>query len=97
MPEAAAQSRRRGATDSDSPSAGFHSARRARCSGSRAPNESRHISGAAVGIGFDGVAFNSYYPPDANISVSPTQIVQTTNVQLAVYDKTGGLLKGPVA
>src|SRR5689334_12856877 len=50
-----------------------------------------------VGIGFDGVAFNGYYPPDVNISVSPTQIVQTTNVQLAVYDKTGGLLKGPVA
>jgi hypothetical protein len=47
--------------------------------------------------GFDGVAFNGYYPPDANISVSNTQIVQTTNVELAVYDKTGALLKGPVS
>ena len=51
---------------------------------------------AAV-TGFDGVAFNGYYPPDANSSVSLTQVVQTTNVMLAVYNKTGGLLKGPVA
>jgi hypothetical protein len=50
----------------------------------------------AQGVGFDGVAFNGFYPPDANLSVSETQIVQTTNVQLAVYDKTGTLLKGPV-
>jgi hypothetical protein len=49
------------------------------------------------GDGFDGVGFNGYYPPDANISVSATQIVQTTNVELAVYDKTGSLLKGPVS
>jgi hypothetical protein len=49
------------------------------------------------GIGFDGVAFNGYYPPDPNISVSDTQIVQTTNVELAVYDKSGTLLKGPVS
>jgi hypothetical protein len=47
--------------------------------------------------GFDGVGFNGYYPPDANISVNNTQIVQTTNVELAVYDKTGALLKGPVS
>lgn len=49
------------------------------------------------GIGFDGVAFNGYYPPDPNISVGDTQIVQTTNVELAVYDKGGTLLKGPVS
>jgi hypothetical protein len=49
------------------------------------------------GAGFDGIAFNGYYPPDANISVSPTQIVQTTNVQLAIYDKAGTLLKGPLS
>jgi len=47
--------------------------------------------------GFDGIPFNGYYPPDANISVSPTQIVQTTNVELAVYDKSGGVLKSPVS
>jgi hypothetical protein len=49
------------------------------------------------GTSFDGVSFNGYYPPDPNLSVSDTQIVQTTNVQFAVYDKTGIPLKGPVA
>jgi hypothetical protein len=47
------------------------------------------------GAGFDGVLFNGYYPPDGNISVSDTQIVQTTNVQFAVYDKAGTRLSGP--
>jgi Bacterial Ig-like domain (group 3) len=51
---------------------------------------------ATSGTGFDGVEFNGYYPPDPNISVGDTQIVQTTNVQFAVYDKSGTLLKGPV-
>jgi len=49
------------------------------------------------GSGFDGVLFNGIYPSDSNLSVSPKQIVQTTNVQFAVYNKTGTLLKGPVA
>lgn len=58
-----------------------------------APGSSINTTAAS---GFDGVAFNGYYPPDPNLSVSPTQIVQTTNVEWAVFDKQGTLLKGPV-
>ncbi len=55
------------------------------------------LSGTS-GLGFGGIGYNGYYPPDPNLLVGPTQIVQITNVQFAVYDKaTGKLLKGPVA
>ena len=50
---------------------------------------------SSQGVGFDGVTFNGYYPPDGNVSVSGTQIVQTTNVLFAVYSMTGSLLAGP--
>src|SRR5262249_10229843 len=50
---------------------------------------------ALPSTGFPGVGFNGAYPPDPNLSVSDTQIVQTTNVQFAVYNKSGALLKGP--
>ncbi len=52
---------------------------------------------ASVGISFTGVGASGYVPPDPNISVGPTQIVETTNVQFAVYDKAGNRLLGPAA
>src|SRR5690348_8676568 len=48
------------------------------------------------GNGFDGVLFNGYYPADPNLSVGQNQIVQTTNVEFSIYDKSGTLLKGSV-
>ena len=39
---------------------------------------------------------NGYYPPDANGDVGPNHYVQMVNVSLAIYDKAGNLLLGPV-
>jgi hypothetical protein len=50
---------------------------------------------ATAGNYFAGVTADGYVPPDPNISVGPTQIVETTNVNYAVYDKTGNVLLGP--
>ena len=44
-----------------------------------------HASFAAVGA-------NGYAPPDTNIAVGPNHIVETVNVQYAVYSKAGALL-----
>lgn len=52
---------------------------------------------AAAGAAFVGINADGYAPPDPNLSVGPLQIVETTNVQYAVYNKTGGVLLGPAA
>ncbi len=45
---------------------------------------------------FSGIGANGYIPPDPNIAVGLTQIVQTVNSQFAVFDKaTGNLVSGP--
>jgi hypothetical protein len=55
------------------------------------------------GLNFDGVgvgfgAFDpNVAPPDTNMSVGTTQVVQWVNLSFAVFDKTGQLLLGPVA
>lgn len=55
------------------------------------------IGYAGVGAGDYGFAPNAA-PPDPNLAVGATQIVQWVNESFAVFDKsTGGLLKGPVA
>ena len=48
-------------------------------------------------LSFDGVGANGYIPPDTNLAVGATQVVETVNVEFAVYDKSGNLKKGPVA
>ena len=54
-------------------------------------------------IGFAGVGNGDYgfipnaAPPDTNMAVGTTQIVQWVNESFAVFDKSGNLLKGPVA
>ena len=42
----------------------------------------------ALGVGTPGFSITGA-PPDTTLAVSPTQIVQWVNTQLAVYDKTG--------
>jgi len=58
----------------------------------------------SASAGFDGLTSVGYVPPDTNISVgmyqpsggtTETQIVETVNVELAVYDTSGSLLMGP--
>ena len=46
---------------------------------------------------FPGIGANGYVPPDPNIAVGPLYVVQMVNSQMAVYDKSGTLLKGPVS
>jgi hypothetical protein len=50
---------------------------------------------AAKGAAFDGIAAKNYAPSDANLAVGPNHVVQTVNVRLAVYSKSGTLLSGP--
>lgn len=52
---------------------------------------------ATKGNAFAGITADGYVPPDTNLSVGSTQIVETTNVQYAVYDKSGNVLLGPAA
>ncbi len=44
---------------------------------------------------FDGIAADGYVPPDTNISVGNTQIVETVNVEYAVFDKSGNVVQDP--
>src|SRR5450759_660142 len=50
---------------------------------------------AAKGAAFDGIGAKGWAPSDVNLAVGPKHIVQTVNVQLAVYSKSGVLLSGP--
>jgi hypothetical protein len=57
--------------------------------------EVRPNVGATQGINFDGIGAQSFAPSDVNLAVGPNHIVQTVNVRLAVYNKSGTLLSGP--
>jgi len=46
---------------------------------------------------FGGIGASGYIPPDPNIAVGLNHIVQMVNSQLAVFNKSGALLTGPVA
>ena len=56
-----------------------------------------------IGVNFDGIGNGvagfsvASAPPDTNGSVGPNHYVQSVNSDFAVYNKTGGLLYGPVA
>ena len=43
---------------------------------------------------FGGIGENGYIPPDPNIAVGKTYIVQVVNSQVAVFNKSGGMLSG---
>ena len=54
------------------------------------------------GVNFDGVGTSTGYltlgvPPDPNIAVGDSQVVQWVNLAFAVYNKTGTKLYGPAA
>ncbi len=49
-----------------------------------------------IGVNFDGVGVSNSAPPDTTGDVGPNHYVQWVNTQLAVYDKQGNLLYGPV-
>jgi len=49
----------------------------------------------AKGIDFEGIGAQNYAPPDNNIAVGPKHIIESVNVRIAVYDKTGKVLTGP--
>lgn len=51
--------------------------------------------GATLGVDFDGIPAQGFAPPDSNIAVGPNHIVESVNVRLAVYNKSGTLLSGP--
>ncbi len=50
---------------------------------------------ATKGIDFDGIGAQGFAPSDVNLAIGPNHIVQTVNVRLAVYNKSGALLSGP--
>jgi len=50
---------------------------------------------AIKGIDFDGVGAQGFAPSDVNLAIGPSHIVQTVNVRLAVFNKSGALLSGP--
>ena len=70
--------------------------------GAAASPSAPSISAPTFGVNFDGLGqgFGSYVvccaPPDTNASVGPNHIVETVNLDLAVFNKTGALLYGPV-
>jgi hypothetical protein len=57
--------------------------------------ETRPMVSATPGTDFDGIPANGFAPSDSNMAVGPNHIVETVNVRLAVYSKTGTLLSGP--
>ena len=59
-------------------------------------------SGIQPKANFGGIGANGYIPPDPNIAVGKTisgfgYIVQVVNSQIAVFNKSGALVHGPVA
>ena len=51
--------------------------------------------GGTLGVSFDGIGAQGFAPSDSNLAVGPNHIVETVNVRLAVYSKSGTLLSGP--
>ena len=45
---------------------------------------------------FDGISANGSAPPDTSAAAGLTQVAELVNTRFAVYNKTGGLLYGPV-
>src|SRR5437868_9040457 len=49
-------------------------------------------------VNIDGIPHTGFAPPDTNASVGGTQVVETVNLNYAVYDKTtGAVIKAPTA
>ena len=48
-------------------------------------------------VNVDGIGANGSLPPDTNIAVGATQVVEIVNTEYAIYAKTGALQLGPAA
>lgn len=57
--------------------------------------ENGPLVSATLGVDFDGIPAQNYAPSDSNLAVGPNHIVETVNVRLAIYNKSGTLLSGP--
>ncbi len=57
--------------------------------------EAGPLVSATPGVDFDGIPSPGYVPSDSNLAVGPNHIVETVNVQFAVYNKSGAILAGP--
>ena len=44
---------------------------------------------------FDGITWDGSVPPDTNLAVGATQVVEVVNSQFAIFDKGGNLQAGP--
>jgi len=51
---------------------------------------------ATLSKSVEGIGANGSIPPDANLAVGDTQVVEMVNTEFAVYDKSGTLQLGPV-
>jgi len=60
-------------------------------------NPGNNNARSIINGGIDGLTSVGYVPPDTNISVGNSQIVETVNVTYAVYDKTGHVLQPATA
>ena len=59
-----------------------------------AQTNAAHVLEALPQANFGGITQDGYIPPDPNIAVSATQIVEMVNSELAIYDKSGNLAAG---
>ncbi len=70
---------------------------RVKGSGAQAPTATRNFGGLGEGFtGPQGTFAVRTMPPDPNGDVGPNHYVQVVNMSLAVFDKTGTVLYGPV-
>ncbi|MFZ1131069.1 MAG: choice-of-anchor D domain-containing protein [Terriglobales bacterium] len=51
---------------------------------------------ASQGVDFNGIPSPGYAPSDSNMAVGLNYIVETVNVQFAVYSKSGATIAGPI-
>ena len=63
--------------------------------GVAAPMPSPAVSFDGIGQGFGGYT-PVYWPPDTSIAVGSTQVMELVNADVAVFDKAGALLAGPM-
>jgi hypothetical protein len=54
--------------------------------------EDRVLPSITVLSGFNGMNNTGWYPPDTNLAVGPTQVVEVVNQTLAIYNKSTGAL-----
>src|SRR5260370_41366932 len=54
--------------------------------------EVRTVPTVTLSAGFTGMSNTGWTPPDTNLAVGPSRVVETVNESLAIYDKAAGTL-----